>query len=189
MGNAQWMLELALLLLLAATLFHAMRLERALGRTETGPRCAGGFGERLQREHPASRKRHRAAADSSRRCRTPDGTPDRDAQRLRDDLTFLADRSDKLAERLEGAVRSARMFADTSGLPQALQPASTSLPAPMTPAEPALRRASGTSVEAAPGTDESRDAALAQPGRTRPAACHCVGCHNDAAARRDVFAL
>jgi hypothetical protein len=30
MGNAQWLLELALLLLLAATLFHAMRLERAL---------------------------------------------------------------------------------------------------------------------------------------------------------------
>ena len=31
MGNAQWLLESALLILLAATLVHAIRLERALG--------------------------------------------------------------------------------------------------------------------------------------------------------------
>jgi hypothetical protein len=34
------------------------------------------------------------------------------AQRLRDDLGFLTERGDRLAERLEGGVRSARMYAD-----------------------------------------------------------------------------
>jgi hypothetical protein len=42
------------------------------------------------------------------------------AQRLRDDLAFLADRSDRLAERLESAVRTARMVADSSVLPAAM---------------------------------------------------------------------
>ena len=31
MGGAQWLLELVLVLLLGTTLFHAVRLERALG--------------------------------------------------------------------------------------------------------------------------------------------------------------
>jgi hypothetical protein len=52
------------------------------------------------------------------------------AQRLRDDLGFLTERGDRLAERLEGGVRSARMFADQQGLspahgataPSAVQP-------------------------------------------------------------------
>jgi hypothetical protein len=38
------------------------------------------------------------------------------AQRLRDDLSFLTERGDKLAERLEGNVRSARMFADQAAV-------------------------------------------------------------------------
>ncbi len=54
------------------------------------------------------------------------------AQRLRDDLVFLTERGDRLAERLESAVRSARMagdgFAMSAGSPPAsgLEPGATS---------------------------------------------------------------
>ncbi len=112
MAQAQWLLELVLILLLAATLFHALRLERALGVLKRDravlEELVAGFNEST-RLAESGIDRLRIAADGAGRqiAKQID-----QAQLLRDDLTFLVDRSDKLAERLETAVRSARMTQD-----------------------------------------------------------------------------
>ena len=112
MGNAQWVLESALLILLAATLVHAIRLERALGVLKRDravlEELVEGFNEST-RQAESGIERLRGAADGAGRQMARQIET---GQRLRDDLNFLADRSDKLAERLEHAVRSARMFGD-----------------------------------------------------------------------------
>ncbi len=116
MGGAQWVLELALLLLLAATLFHALRLERALGvlkrdRAVLEELVAGFNDSTRQAETGIERLRHAAEGAGRQMSRQIES-----AQLLRDDLSFLADRSDRLAERLEAVLRSARMFADNTAL-------------------------------------------------------------------------
>ena len=131
MGNAQWLLESALLILLAATLVHAIRLERALGVLKRDravlEELVEGFNEST-RQAESGIERLRGAADGAGRQMARQIET---AQRLRDDLNFLADRSDRLAERLEQAVRSARMFGD--GL--AFAPG-TPAPAPTLPVPP-----------------------------------------------------
>ena len=116
MGNAQWLLELALLLLLAATLFHALRLERALGvlkRDRTVlEELVEGFNDST-RQAVSGIERLRTAADGAGRQMA---RQIESAQKLRDDLQFLADRSDRVAERLEAALRSARIFADSAAM-------------------------------------------------------------------------
>ncbi len=138
MGNAQWLLESALLILLAATLVHAIRLERALGVLKRDravlEELVEGFNEST-RQAESGIERLRSAADGAGRQMARQIEV---GQRLRDDLNFLADRSDKLAERLEHAVRSARMFGD--GL--AFAPSQTA------PAAPALAEAMPESVPA-----------------------------------------
>ena len=129
MQNAQWLLESALLILLAATLFHAVRLERALGVLKRDravlEELVEGFNDST-RQAETGIERLRNAADGAGRQMARQTEM---AQRLRDDLAFLADRSDRLAERLEAAVRSARMFGDGLAF------------APATPAVPALQQA------------------------------------------------
>jgi hypothetical protein len=147
MGNAQWMLEVALLLLLAATLFHALRLERALGVLKRDravlEELVDGFNTST-RQAESGIERLRAAADGAGRqiARQIES-----GQKLRDDLSFLADRGDRLAERLEGAVRSARMFADTTAVQPGYGPDSKQ--APSTRGADA-RHAQGTAASAAP---------------------------------------
>ena len=114
MGSAQWFLEVALLLLLAATLFHALRLERALGVLKRDravlEELVQGFNDST-RQAESGIERLRSAADGAGRQISRQIEA---AQLLRDDLTFLTERSDRLAERLETAVRSARMLVDTA---------------------------------------------------------------------------
>ena len=116
MVNAQWLLELALLLLLAATLFHAMRLERALGVLKQDravlEELVEGFNDST-RQAESGIERLRAAADGAGRHMA---RQIESAQKLRDDLHFLADRSDRVAERLETVLRSARMFTDRTAM-------------------------------------------------------------------------
>ena len=131
MQGAQWVLEAVLVLLLAATLFHALRLERALGVLKRDravlEELVEGFNESTrQAESGIERLRH-AADGAGRQMAKQIET----AQRLRDDLSFLADRSDRLAERLESAVRAARMVADSSVLPSA-----NVAPVPLPPPQP-----------------------------------------------------
>jgi len=136
MGGAQWLLEIVLVLLLAATLFHAMRLERALGVLKRDrsvlEELVEGFNDST-RQAESGIDRLRIAADGAGRqmARQID-----QSQRLRDDLTFLAERGERLAERLESAVRAARMAGDQHEAPlfQAAAPAASS--AAMLPAQP-----------------------------------------------------
>jgi hypothetical protein len=116
MGNAQFLLEGVLVLLLATTLFHAVRLERALGVLKRDRAVledlVAGFNEST-RAAEAGVERLRAATDGAGR---QIARQIEQAQRLRDDLAFLSERGERLAERLEGAVRSARMVGDQSAM-------------------------------------------------------------------------
>jgi len=116
MAHAQWLLELVLILLLAGTLFHAMRLERALGVLKRDravlEELVAGFNEST-RQAESGIDRLKLAADGAGR---QIGKQIEQAQLLRDEIEFLADRSDKLAQRLESAIRTARMIPDIQGM-------------------------------------------------------------------------
>ncbi len=114
MGNADWLLELALILLLAATLFHAIRLERALGvlkrdRTEL-EKLVVGFNASTQQAE-AGITRLRAAADSAGKHIAVQIDAARSAQ---SDLEFMIGRGERLADRIDNLVRSGRDLADAS---------------------------------------------------------------------------
>jgi hypothetical protein len=145
MQGAQWVLEAVLVLLLAATLFHALRLERALGVLKRDravlEELVEGFNESTRQAETGIERLRHAADGAGRQMARQIET----AQRLRDDLAFLADRSDRLAERLEGAVRTARMVADSSVLPAAMTAA---MPPPAPPEALPLPRPSPQLVQA-----------------------------------------
>ncbi len=113
----QWVLELALVALLAATLFHAVRLERALGvlkrdRVQLQELIAG-FNEST-RQAERGIDRLRAATDGAgiQIARQTDA-----ALSLKDDLVLLIERGNRLADRLEQVVRIGRpLAADTPRL-------------------------------------------------------------------------
>jgi len=123
MGNAQFLLEGVLVLLLATTLFHAVRLERALGVLKRDRAVledlVAGFNDST-RAAEAGVERLRASTDGAGR---QIARQIEQAQRLKDDLAFLSERGERLAERLEGAVRSARMAGDQSAMTTMAAPA------------------------------------------------------------------
>jgi hypothetical protein len=135
MTGGEWLLEVVLILLLGATLFHALRLERALGVLKRDRAVLEGLVEGFnestrQAENGIDRLRSAAEGAGRQMARQIES-----AQRLRDDLSFLADRSDKLAERLEAAVRSARVLGDAGMLANG----AASLPAPIKPLQLAVQ--------------------------------------------------
>ena len=151
MEGAQFLLEAVLVLLLAATLFHALRLERALGVLKRDravlEELVAGFNEST-RAAEAGIDRLRGATDGAGRQIARQIEL---AQRLRDDLGFLTERGDRLAERLEGGVRSARMYADQHAVPAA--PAAV-LPAAARVAPPPPIPAAAPAMSVAPVRDE-----------------------------------
>lgn len=119
----EWILELVLAVLLVATLFHAVRLERALGvlkrdRAELEALVAGFNASTRQAEQGIDRLR--AATDGAGRqiARQIDA-----ALALKEDLTFLLDRGERSADRLDTLVRAARpLMADArQGAPEPLR--------------------------------------------------------------------
>ncbi|WP_394761891.1 DUF6468 domain-containing protein [Phenylobacterium sp.] len=104
----QWMLELGLVALLTATLFHAVRLERALGVLK---RDRAALQELVQefnsstQQAEAGVERLRGAVDGAGRqiARQIEG-----ALALKEDLLFLAERGERLADRLDNLVRAGR---------------------------------------------------------------------------------
>lgn len=108
MPPMEWMLELVLVAMLAVTLFHAVRLERALGVLKrdraTLESLVTGFNTST-RQAEQGVERLRAAADGAGRQIARQSEA---AMALKDDLTFLMERGEKLADRLDGLVRSAR---------------------------------------------------------------------------------
>ena len=107
----EWILELALVALLAATLFHAVRLERALGvlkrdRVELQELIISFNTSTRQAELGIERLHSAADGVGQQIARQVDA-----AQSLKDDLTLLTDRGDRLADRLDALVRAGRPLA------------------------------------------------------------------------------
>lgn len=108
MTNMQTMLEALLIGLLVMVLFHAVRLERALGvlrrdRAEL-EKLVLGFNEST-RQAEGSIERLRTVADGAGRqiARHVE-----QAKILKNDLGFLTERGEKLADQLDGLVRKGR---------------------------------------------------------------------------------
>lgn len=106
----EWVLEIVLVLMLAATLFHALRLERALGvlkrdRTQLEELVAE-FNTSTRAAETSIARLHEAAEGAGRQI----GRHVETAGRLKDDLVFLADRGERLADRLDQLVRAGRML-------------------------------------------------------------------------------
>jgi len=130
MAALQWGLEATLVLLLAATLWYAVRLERRLGvlRRDNAALEAlvAGFNDATTRAE-ASTVRLRAAAEGAGR---QIGEQVDAAGRLRDDLLFLLERGEQLADRLDTVVRDARGLAAERGIAtRSAQPPLPSAPA------------------------------------------------------------
>jgi hypothetical protein len=110
-GGIEWLLEVALIILLGATLFHAVRLERALGvlkrdRAALEDLVAGFNASTRQAEHGIERLRTAADGAGRQIAKQVDA-----AGPLKDDLLFLIERGDRLADRMEALVRISRDLA------------------------------------------------------------------------------
>ena len=104
------MLELVLVALLAATLFHAVRLERALGvlkrdRVQLQELVAGFNASTRQAELGSSGCAPRPTAPA---CRSPARSTPRCAEGR---PALLIERGNRLADRLDGLVRAGRPLA------------------------------------------------------------------------------
>jgi hypothetical protein len=124
MTGMQWLLDLVLVVLLGATLFHAVRLERALGvlkRDRTAlEELVTGFNAST-RQAEAGIDRLRAAADGAGRqlARQIEA-----AAALKDDLMFLGERGERLADRLDAKVRATRPLVAEAEAADAARPRS-----------------------------------------------------------------
>ena len=111
MGTADIVLELGLAGLLAVTLWHCVRLQRTLGSLRQDRAALhdaiAGFATGT-RQAEAGLSRLRAVADEL-------GAQLGKAGALRDDLVFLSERGDALADRLDGLVRAGRTAAPAAG--------------------------------------------------------------------------
>ena len=108
MIGMEWILEAVLVLLLAVTLFHAVRLERALGVLKRDRAVLEDLVTSFNastRQAESGIEQLRAAADGAGRqmARQIDTTA-----RLKDDLVFLLERGERLADRLDSLVRAGR---------------------------------------------------------------------------------
>ncbi|MFH5925192.1 DUF6468 domain-containing protein [Roseomonas xinghualingensis] len=113
MSHAEWILQGALLALLVAALPFAVRLERGLAalRRDRSALADGAQGfEAVTREAQLALSGLRGALETQARQVAM-------AETLREDLRFLVERAERLADRLEGLVRQGR--------PAASQPAGT----------------------------------------------------------------
>lgn len=132
MANIDWILELVLVGLLAFTLMHAIRLERALrsirqDRTALGDVVAG-FDNSTKQAEAGIIRLQAAASDSAQLL----GQRVEQATALKDDLLFLIERGEAVADRLDGLVRSGRGVtpAPVAATPAAATPAIAAEPAP-----------------------------------------------------------
>lgn len=111
MPAMQWALDVILIVLLIATLFHAVRLERALGVLKRDravlEELVATFNTST-RQAESGIERLRAAADGAGRqvARQIDS-----AKALKDDIAFLSERGERVADRLDALVRTARPLA------------------------------------------------------------------------------
>ncbi len=114
MSGMMWILDIVLVVLLGTTLFHAVRLERALGVLKRDRASL----EALVAAFNAST---RAAESGIERLRASTDGAGRQIQRqidsattLKDDLTFLVQRGEGLADRLDESIQTRRPAASAS---------------------------------------------------------------------------
>ena len=122
MIGMEWLLDILLVVLLTATLFHAIRLERALGvlkrdRAELETLVAS-FNSSTRAAEAGVERLHTAADGSGRQIQRQIDT----ATTLKDDLTFLVQRGEGLADRLDEGVRAARPVLAMAAQPPARSP-------------------------------------------------------------------
>ena len=108
MGGWQILLELGLIVLLGATLFHALRLERALSvirrdRAELDLLLRGFNDSTRQAENATGRLRNAAEGAGKHVARQIEA-----AANLKDDLVALIERGERLADRMDTLVRPPR---------------------------------------------------------------------------------
>jgi len=133
MGGVDWLLEIVLIVLLGLTLMHAVRLERALGalrreRTALGEAVAGFDNSSRQAEAGLDRLHSMTQETALQLARKLEG-----AAVLKDDLAFLAERGEQLADRLEQLVRRGRAIEPT----HTREPQAASVPISQVPANQA----------------------------------------------------
>lgn len=122
MPGMEWFLELGLTGLLIATLFHALRLERALGvlkrdRSALESLVAGFNASTSQAETSVGRLRQAADGVGREIAMQVDV-----ATTLKDDLVLLTERGERLANQLEALVRAARPLASPPAMAAAGDP-------------------------------------------------------------------
>ncbi|WP_439548084.1 DUF6468 domain-containing protein [Falsiroseomonas sp.] len=129
MSAIEWLAQGALLLLLAVAVPFAWRLERQIAalRREGAAVTNGAAGMAEATEAAeAALTRLRATAEQAGRSVAEKVAV---AEPLRDDLRYLAERAESLADRLDGLVRAARPIAsgmpDRAPEPQAPRPATS----------------------------------------------------------------
>ncbi len=140
MIGMEWALDILLVVLLTATLFHAVRLERALGVLKRDRVV-------LQELVASFNASTRAAETGIERLHAATEGPGRQIQRLiesgttlKEDLTFLVQRGEGLADRLDDCVRAARPMPAVSER-LAADGGALALRAAIEPVEPPRRRA------------------------------------------------
>ena len=103
--------DLVLMVLLGATLFQSVRLERALGVLKRDraalEELAGGFNTSTRQAEQGIERLRTAADGAGRQIARQIDT----AAALKDDLSFLSERGGRLADRLDTLVREARGLA------------------------------------------------------------------------------
>lgn len=111
MGGMEWLLEIVLVVLLGATLFQALRLERALGVLKRDrsslESIVAGFNASTNQAESGIQRLHAAADGAGRRIESQLAK----SNSLKNDLAFLTERGDRLADRLDALVRAARPLA------------------------------------------------------------------------------
>ena len=144
LASLQWLLDLVLVVLLAVTLVHALRLERALRALK---RDRGSLDEVLAAFATST---HEAEAGIEKFRNMTEGARAQIARQaelggaLKDDLAFLIERGDRLADRMDGLVRTARPI-----VAEAARPALEALPA--------LHAQSASGTDARPRSQAERD--------------------------------
>lgn len=122
MGSFDWGLELVLVVLLAITLVHAVRLERALRLLRTDRAALGdaiaGFDDNARQAEAGIGRLHSASADTAYALTQCLGN----GASLKDDLGFLIERGEALADRLDALVRAGRPIAQHAMVPSVALP-------------------------------------------------------------------
>lgn len=119
MFGMEWILDILLVVLLTATLFHAVRLERALGVLKRDRAAletlVASFNASTRAAEAGIERLHVAADGSGRQIQRQIDT----ATTLKDDLTFLVQRGEGLADRLDELIRATRPVLPVSAQPAA----------------------------------------------------------------------